>query len=340
MINVGIIGVTGYAGEILLEILLKHPQVRIANLSAKIPKPQNIAEIFPKLKNRLDLVCKEPDLKEICKSCDVVFLALPHTVSQQIVPVLLKNKVKVIDLSADYRLEDTKIYTDFYGVEHVDKANIKHAAYGLAELYRNKIKSSNFIANPGCYPTAASLGLAPLVAFGLIETGSIIIDAKSGVTGAGRKVAEAFLFSEVNEDFKAYKIDTHQHSPEINQVLSKLASEKIRVTFVPHLLPLNKGILETIYAGKSKNLKQKKQDLVSLYKKFYKNEPFVRIKGEGEFPRLKDVVGTNYCDIGIKDSQDKVIIISVIDNLLKGASGQAVQNMNIMHKFPETMGLL
>lgn len=354
MINVGIIGVTGYAGEVLLEILLKHSQVRITNLSAKIPKPQNIAEIFPKFKNRLDLICAEPDLKQIAQACDLVFLALPHTVSQQIVPALLKNKVKVIDLSADYRLQDTRDYTDFYGVKHIDKANLKHAVYGLPELYRNKIKGSNFIANPGCYPTAAALGLAPLVAFGIIDPDSIIIDAKSGVTGAGRKVAEAFLYPEINEDFKAYKVDTHQHSPEINQVLSKLASKKIKVTFVPHLLPLNKGILETIYVKKAKNIKAiatkiggsadnyggKSQNMVSLYKKFYKHEPFVRIKEEGEFPRLKDVVGTNYCDIGIKDSQDKVIIISVIDNLLKGASGQAVQNMNIMYKFPETTGLL
>jgi len=340
MINIGIVGATGYAGEELINILLRHPDARIVSLSAKIDKPQNISEIFPKLKGKIALICQQPDIKEIISKCDLVFLALPHTVSMEMAPSLLSAGKKVIDLSADYRLKDTKIYAQFYKTKHKDKINLSKAVYGLPELYRAKIKVAQFIANPGCYPTAGILALAPLVAFNLVDLGSIIIDAKSGVTGAGKKVVENFLFSEINGDFKAYKVDIHQHAPEINQELSKLADKRISVTFVPHLLPLNRGILETIYVKKSQKSKVKSQNLISLYKKFYKKEPFVRIKEEGDFPKIKDVVHTNFCDIGIKDSGNTIIIIAAIDNLLKGASGQAVQNMNIMYKSPEYTALL
>jgi len=340
MINVGIVGATGYAGEELIDILLRHPDTRIVSLSAKIDKPQNISEIFPNLMGRIALVCTQPDIKEIISKCDLVFLALPHTVSMEMAPKLLSAGKKVIDLSADYRLKDAKIYTQFYKTKHKDKINLSKAVYGLPELYRAKIKVAQFIANPGCYPTAGILALAPLVVFNLVDLGSIIIDAKSGVTGAGKKVAENFLFSEINEDFKAYKVDIHQHAPEINQELSKLADKRINVTFVPHLLPLDRGILETIYVKKIKNQKSKIKNLIALYRKFYKKESFVRIRDEEDFPKIKDVVHTNFCDIGIKDSSDTIIIIAAIDNLLKGASGQAVQNMNIMYKFPEYTALL
>jgi len=340
MINVGIVGATGYAGEELIDILLRHPDVRITDVSAKIEKPQEISDIFPKFKGRINLICAQPDIKKIRGACDLVFLALPHTVSMEMAPKLLKSGKKVIDLSADYRLKDTKIYEKFYNTRHKDKPNLTKAVYGLPEIYRAKIKNARLIANPGCYPTVSILALAPLVAFDLFETGPIIIDAKSGVTGAGRKITEGFLFSEINEDFKAYKVNAHQHSPEINQELSKLAGKKISVTFVPHLLPLNRGILATIYVKKSQKSKVKSQNLTALYKKFYKKEPFVRIRDEEDFPRIKDVVGTNFCDIGIKESADSVIIIAAIDNLLKGAAGQAVENMNIMYKFPEYTALL
>jgi len=340
MLNVGIVGATGYAGEELIGILLRHNAVRITSISAKIDKPKGIAEIFPKFKEQINLICKEPDIKEINNSCELVFLALPHTVSMGIVPLFLKAGKKVIDLSADYRLKDTKIYEKFYHTKQIDKIHLAEAVYGLPEIYRAKIKNANLIANPGCYPTVSILALAPLVAFGLADIDSIIIDAKSGVTGAGRKIAEGFLFSEVNEDFKAYKVNMHQHSPEINQELSKLAGKKIKVTFVPHLLPLSRGILATVYVRKSKKSKAKSQNLINLYKKFYKKEPFIRIRDEGEFPRVKDVTGTNFCDIGIKDNADRVIVIAAIDNLLKGASGQAVQNMNIMYNLPEYTALL
>ncbi|MFH1640745.1 MAG: N-acetyl-gamma-glutamyl-phosphate reductase, partial [Candidatus Omnitrophota bacterium] len=236
--------------------------------------------------------------------------------------------------------EDTKVYELFYKTKQKDNDNLKVSVYGLPELYREKIKKASLVANPGCYPTAAVLALAPAVAMDIVDISSIIIDAKSGVTGAGRKIDAGFLFSEVNDDFKAYKVGMHQHAPEIDQELSKLAQKKITITFVPHLLPLNRGILETIYAKKLKSEKLKVKNLTELYKKFYKKEPFVRVKEEGAFPRIKDVVGTNFCDIGIKDCGNNVIIISAIDNLLKGASGQAVQNMNIMYGFPESAGLV
>lgn len=346
MINAGIVGATGYTGEMLIEILLRHPSVRITHLSAKIDEPQVISEIYPKFKNRIGLVCGQPDEKEIAAKCDLVFLALPHTVSLGIVPGLIRLKKKVIDLSADYRLQDADVYRQYYNVRHNDPDNLALAVYGLPEIYRAKIKTARLIANPGCYPTAAIVALAPLLAMNMADLGSIIIDAKSGVTGAGRKIAQGFLFTEINEDFKAYKVGAHQHAPEINQELSKLSGVKprlakgVEVNFVPHLLPLNRGILETIYLNKAKPAAAGKQGITGLYRKFYKNEPFVRIRQEGDYPRIKDVAGTNFCDICIKDCGRSLIIVAAIDNLLKGAAGQAVQNMNIMCGYPETLSLL
>ncbi|MCM8789705.1 MAG: N-acetyl-gamma-glutamyl-phosphate reductase [Candidatus Omnitrophica bacterium] len=340
MVNVGIVGATGYAGEELIELLLKHPQARINDISAKIDKPKNIAQIFPHFQGRINLVCSKPDLARIKKSCELVFLALPHTVSMEIVAGLLEAGIKVIDLSADYRLKDARTYEKFYMVKHKDIANLKQAVYGLPEIYRLKIRGARLIANPGCYPTVAILALAPLFSLNLVESDSIIIDAKSGVTGAGRKIAESFLFSEINEDFKAYKVNIHQHAPEINQELSKLAGKKITVIFVPHLLPLSRGILATIYVKKSRKSQVASRKLSEVYSNFYKNEPFIRLRKEGDFPRLKDVVKTNFCDICIKEEADRIIVVAAIDNLLKGACGQAVQNMNIMYKFPENLGLL
>jgi len=338
MLNVGIIGVRGYTGEELLYILLRHPQVQVTGLYATNDLAQHISKVFPKVKGKLDLVCKKPDLHEIDKNCELVFLALPHTASMNVVPQLLKMGKRVVDLSADYRLKDIKVYEKFYHVSQKDKVGLSKAVYVLPELYRAKIKSAKLIANPGCYPTASILSLAPLAAFGLVDPDSIIIDAKSGFSGAGKKAVESALLSETKDDFKAYKVNVHQHSPEIDQELSNLAGKKLKVTFVPHLLPVYRGILVTVYAKKTGSARAK--GLGGLYKKFYRNEPFVRIRGEGDYPRLKDVVNTNFCDIAVKDEADKVIVIAAIDNLLKGASGQAVQNMNIMYGFPETAALL
>ena len=341
MVNAGIVGVTGFAGEQILEILLRHHKVRISILCSHRDKAQPIADFLPRFKKRLELVCYPLDAQAIANKADLFFLALPHTVSMDVVPVLIRNKRRVIDLSADYRLRDTRVYEKFYSHPHRDKIGLSLAVYGLPELNREKIKNAQLVANPGCYPTCAILALAPILSCCLDSfcLDTIIIDAKSGVTGAGRKVVEELLFTQVNEDFKAYKVNTHQHMPEIDQELSKIAGKRIKTTFVPHLLPLNRGILETIYLKKDPAKRLKVESLHKLYKNFYKTEPFVRIRPEGEFPRLRDVVGTNFCDLGIYEQKDLVIIIGAIDNLLKGASGQAVQNMNIMCGFTEEMGL-
>lgn len=343
LINVGIIGATGHTGEVLIELLLNHPNVKICHLynSGKSSnQAQAISDVFPKFKNRLELACKKPDWLEIKKDCDLVFLALPHTVSMKFAPKLLSLGKKVIDLSADYRIKNASVYEKFYKVIHQDRPNLKKAIYGLPELNREKIKTASLLANPGCYPTCAILSLAPLLALNLVDIDSIIVDAKSGVSGAGKKLENEYLFSEIQGDFRAYKVNVHQHAPEINQELSKISGQGAQVIFVPHLLPIERGILLTIYLKKIPGAKLKLRSLVELYKKFYKGEPFIRIKSEGVFPRIKDVVKTNFCDIGIKDFGKNIIVIGVIDNLLKGASAQAVQNMNIMYKLPEISGLL
>ena len=342
MLRVGIIGIRGYTGEELIGILLKHPRVKINYLSARLEKPVPVSRIFPRFKNKIGLLCQNFDLARALKSCDLFFLALPHTASMALTPLLLKANKKVIDLSADYRLKDYKIYEARYKVKHTDINNIKQAIYGLPELNKAKIRKARFIANPGCFPTAAILAIAPLLRNKSYSLKDIIIDAKSGYSGAGRKSAFDHFMLELKDDFNAYKVDAHQHAPEIEQELSGLLKKKIRVTFVPHLLPVERGILETIYIRSNHKSQLTSHKLTGLYKKFYKNCPFVRIKKEGEFPRLKDARFSNFCDIGIKVSEDKnmIIVISAIDNLVKGASGQAVQNMNLMCGFKETEGLL
>ncbi|MDD5116099.1 MAG: N-acetyl-gamma-glutamyl-phosphate reductase [Candidatus Omnitrophica bacterium] len=343
VINVGIIGATGHTGEVLIELLLNHPNVRISGLfnsGRGGGGPQIISDVFPKFKNRLDISCTKPDWAKIKKDCDLVFLALPHTVSMNFVPRLLSLGKKVIDLSADYRFANPSVYEKYYKVTHKDKANLKQAVYGLPELYRAKIKTARLLANPGCYPTSAILALAPLLAVELADKDSIVIDAKSGVSGAGKKVEKEFLFSEIQGDFRAYKVNAHQHAPEINQVLSKFSGKKLDVVFVPHLLPIERGILSTVYLKKKPGARLMAKNITELFRKFYKKEPFVRIKADGSFPRIRDVAKTNFCDIGVKDFGRTIIVISAIDNLLKGASAQAVQNMNIMYGLPEKTGLL
>jgi len=339
MLKVGVIGATGYTGEEILKILLKIPEARITYISAKVEKKCNIDEIFPYFKGKLSLECDNLDVKKAVEFCDLVFLALPHTVSMEIAPILLKAGKKVIDLSADYRL-DAQVYKEWYKTLQKDAQNLKSAVYGLPELYREDIKKAKLIANPGCYPTAAILSLAPVVTTLSKEIESVIIDAKSGVTGAGRKASLDFFFSEINENLKAYKVNTHQHMPEIEQELSSLAGKQIAVTFVPHLIPINRGILETVYIKFNKPITSAK--IMDIYKKFYKKEPFVRLRTDGSFPQIRDVVNTNFCDIGLKieEKQGLLILVAAIDNLLKGAAGQAVQNMNLMCGFMETAGLL
>ncbi|MDP3143702.1 MAG: N-acetyl-gamma-glutamyl-phosphate reductase, partial [Candidatus Omnitrophota bacterium] len=295
MLSVGVIGATGYTGEEILKILSRIPEVKIVYLAAKVDKKSNINEIFPYFKGKLSLECDNLDVKKAVLLCDLVFLALPHTISMEVAPAFLFAGKKVIDLSADYRL-DIKVYKEWYKTEQKDNKNLKSAVYGLPELYREDIKKAKLIANPGCYPTAAILSLAPIVATLTKDIESIIIDAKSGVTGAGRKASLDFFFSEINENLKAYKVNSHQHMPEIAQELSKLAGEEIKVTFVPHLIPINRGILETTYVKFNKKITAEK--ILDIYKKFYKSEPFVRVRTDGNFPQIKDVANTNFCDIG------------------------------------------
>lgn len=337
-LRVGVVGATGYTGEELVRILVRHPQAEICYVSGKEDREVKLQELFPYLRGKLDLECRPLSVPQAIEKCDLIFLSLPHTVSMQFAPLFLNAKKKVIDISADYRLKDEQTYEKFYKVPHKDPQNLKQAVYGLPELNREKIRSAHLVANPGCYPTGAILGLLPGLKQGLFDLDSIQIDAKSGVTGAGRKADKSLNFSEVNESFKAYKLFEHQHVPEIDQELSKAAKKGVSVVFVPHLLPLNRGILSTIYVRLKKNTDT--VDLLKIYQKFYAKEPFVKIYCQGLLPEIKNVIGTNFCDVGLKVAQRKhlAVIVTAIDNLDKGAAGQAVQNMNILCGFDETDG--
>jgi len=337
-IKVAIIGVTGYAGEELLRILLNHPAVEITYLGAKIEKDTPIGEIFPQFSS-LHLLChSEIDKEEVLKVADTIFLALPHGVSLQYVPYFYASGKTIIDLSADYRFDSAEIYEKYY-LPHNSPQLLKEKVYGLPELYREKIKKSKLIANPGCYPTGVILGLAPAVKEGWINTESIVVDAKSGVTGAGRSLKPQLLYSEVNEDFKAYAVGTHRHQPEMEQEIAKLGNGKSRILFIPHLAPYNRGIFSTIYADLKVNVSS--EEVWEKYSSFYKEEPFVKILPPEKFPSVKEVRGTNLCliNVRVEERTGKLVILTVIDNLTKGASGQAVQNFNLIMGLPETMGL-
>jgi len=339
MIKAAVVGATGYTGEELIGILSGHPDVEVTSLTAIVEGPVKFSTLFPHFKGKVDLICKSLDVNEVSKVSDLVFLALPHRVSMEVAPKFLEKGKKVIDLSADYRLHDTKTYKRWYGIPHKDEGNLKNAVYGLPEVYRKRIKESNLIANPGCYPTGVILAALPMLKEKAYQPDYIIADSKSGLTGAGRKADINLCFGEVNENLKAYKINEHQHSPEINQELSLVANKKIEVVFVPHLIPVQRGILSTVYLKLKKGVSEKQ--IIDLYKKSYQKEPFVRVFEKGLLPQVKDVARTNFCDIGIKVDEKKglVIAVSAIDNLQKGASGQAAQNMNIMCGFEEKAGL-
>jgi len=335
-VKVGIVGATGYTGEEIVRSLARHEGVKMTSLTAIIDKPMAFSDLFPAHKGTVDIVCKELDLDEVISSVDLVFLALPHTVSMQYVPKFLAAGKKVIDLSADYRLK-ADVFKKWYKAKHTDSANLNKAVYGLPELYRKKIKDTLLVANPGCYPTATILASAPAIKSG-ITSGPIQVDAKSGVTGAGRRASIALSFGEVDGNLKAYKINEHQHMPEMIGVLSDVAKSDIKVNFTPHLIPMRRGILSTVYIPLKKKIKE--DDVLTEYEKFYEKEPFVRIYKGGKLPEIKDVIYTNFCDIGMKVTGDTLVVVSCIDNLLKGASGQAVQNMNILCGFKETEGLI
>ncbi|OFW80883.1 MAG: N-acetyl-gamma-glutamyl-phosphate reductase [Alphaproteobacteria bacterium RIFCSPLOWO2_01_FULL_40_26] len=335
-LQIAIIGASGYTGAELVRILLNHKKVEIAALVANSNAGQKIEQLYPHLihYNLPDL--KTPEEIDFTK-IDLAFGCLPHTTSQEVFKKLLaqNSHLKVIDLSADFRLENPSDYAKWYEHEHSAQSLQPQAIYGLSEIHRNKIKKSNLIACPGCYPTSALLSLIPLLQNNLIEKHDIIIDSKSGVTGAGRSVKQSNLFCEINESVKAYSVGKHRHTAEIEQELAKACGEKIEVDFTPHLLPINRGIISTIYA----KTKFSASDIQNCLEKKYEDEPFVKvISGD---PNIKDVVGTNFCIMSVKAARTKgkVIIVSVIDNLCKGASGQAVQNMNIVFGFDEREGL-
>ena len=339
MLNCAVLGATGYTGVELIKILLRHSRVKIVGLTTRQNEPIPVQKLIPSLPANIDLVVEQYSFNKIQKSADLVFLCLPHTEAMQTAAKFRKSGKIVIDLSADFRLRDYREYENWYGVPHENPELLKEAVYGLPELHREKIKKTDLVANPGCYPTSISLGLLPLLKNKLIELDSIVIDSKSGVSGAGKKLTPATQFCELDENFYAYKVGKHQHTPEIAQTLGDAAGSKVGVTFVPHLLPIDRGILSTIYVQKKSKVKP--EVIRKAYENYYGNEPFVRLKSDGQFPALKDVQNTNYCDIGlaVDSKSNRVIIISAIDNLVKGASGQAVQNMNVRCGFEENEGL-
>lgn len=335
--KVAVLGASGYTGSELIRFLLIHPKAEVAHLTAEKHAGKKISQVFPHLTGFLDLELKSLKPKSIPNDIDVIFAALPHGTSAQVIKELYERDVKIIDLGADFRISN-KNYKKWYG-QHPCPDLIKKAVYGITELNREKVKKAKLVANPGCYPTSAILGLAPILKNDIADESSIIVDSKSGVTGAGRSPSLDYHFSEVNEGLKAYKVGEHRHMPEIQEALSNYSGLKVNISFTPHLIPMDRGILSTIYVNlKSKTTTKK---LIDLYQKHYENERFVRICEEKVYPSTNQVRGSNYCDIGIKvnSSNNTAVIVSVIDNLVKGASGQAVQNMNVMLGFDENMGL-
>lgn len=338
MIKVGIVGGTGYTGVELLRLLAAHPEVEIQAITSRSEKGLPVADMYPNLRGHLDLAFSEPDMA-VLKKCDVVFFATPNGIAMTMARELVDAGVKVIDLAADFRIKDIKEWSKWYGMEHACPELVEQAVYGLPEVNRAEIKNAQLIANPGCYPTAVQLGLLPLIENGLIETDNLIADAKSGVSGAGRTAAVGTLQAESSENFKAYGVAGHRHLPEIKQGLALANKADVGLTFVPHLVPMIRGIHATCYAKlKDKNTADQLQ---SLYEKQYADEVFVDVMPAGSFPETRSVKGANHCRMAIHVPQggDTVVILSVIDNLVKGAAGQAVQNMNIMFGLNEDAGL-
>lgn len=336
--KVGIIGATGYTGVELLRLLLLHPEVEVTVLTSQKYAGVPIDQVFPSLMKHLPLKCEELAVDQISKKTDFIFTAVPHKTAMETVPLFYRQGKKVVDLSADFRFKDPGVYEKWYQ-KHTSADLLPESVYGLPELHREKIRIAKIVGNPGCYPTGALIGLIPLLKKGLASLENIVIDSKSGVSGAGRDVVLESLFCEVNEGVKAYKIFEHRHLPEIEQELSEIAQKKVAVTFVPHLIPMDRGILTTLYLVLTK--KWKTEEVLNIFQEHYQKEPFIRIYPNGKLPNTKDVRGSNFCNIGVKVNEvdGRAVVVTAIDNLVKGASGEAVQNMNIMLGYPETMGL-
>ena len=339
MIKAAIIGGTGYAGQELLRILYRHPDVDVVSVGSRSFDGQPLKDVYHLYNNISDAVCEHRELDELAKEADVVFLALPHGIASEKVTAAVLDQTRIIDLGADFRLNDLNIYEEWYEVKHHGEALMEEAVYGLCELHREAIKKARLIANPGCYTTCSILSLAPLIKNKLIDPASIIIDAKSGVTGAGRGTNLPFMYCECNESVKAYKVACHRHTPEIEQELGLLAGKPLQLLFTPNLVPMNRGILAICYANLL-NTDMDEEDLRQVYRDFYKDEYFVRLTEEA-VPETRWVKGSNYCDIGLKVDKrtGRVIVMGVIDNLVKGAAGQAVQNMNLMFGLDEKTGI-
>jgi len=336
MLAVGVVGGTGYTGVELLRLLVTHSQVELRYITSRSESGNKVADMFPNLRGFTDICFTEPTVEALAE-CDVVFFATPNGTAMKMVPELIKNDVRVIDLAADFRLKDAAVWKQWYGMDHACTDVLADAVYGLPEINRTDIKSAKVVANPGCYPTAVTLGFLPLIENGLIDDQHLIADAKSGVSGAGRGASVATLQAESAENFKPYGVDGHRHLPEIKQTLSNAAGHDVGLTFVPHLLPMIRGIEASLYA----TIKNDVSDLHQLYMERYANEPFVDVLPEGVMPETRSVKGANTCRISVFRPQqgDTVVVSSVIDNLMKGAAGQAIQNMNIMFDFDETEGL-
>jgi N-acetyl-gamma-glutamyl-phosphate reductase len=341
MTRIAILGASGYTALELIKLLLRHPGAEIVAVTSRQEGKQPISAVHPSLTGRIDLPLEDLSTEEIAARADCAFSCLPHGASAAVAGPLVEAGVRVIDLSADYRLTDPNVYAQWYGEKHADPGRLGRAVYGLPELFRSRIPSANLIANPGCYPTSAILPLAPLLKAGLIATDDIIVDSKSGVSGAGRTAKMTTLFPECNESMSAYNVGKHRHTPEIDQVLSVSCSKKIEVIFTPQLAPMDRGILTTAYA-KPKNdgpLGEVTEEKVTeALKDFYADEPFVRVVSH--FPGTKDCAFSNFCDITARVVRGRVITISCLDNLIKGASGAALQNFNLMFGYPETTALL
>ncbi|MCK9479508.1 MAG: N-acetyl-gamma-glutamyl-phosphate reductase [Firmicutes bacterium] len=340
LIRASVLGATGYAGEELVRILAAHPKVKIVHLISKSYAGEAFSDVYQSFTNILDIKLEDIDVERISKDSDVVFTALPHGACSAIVPKFIEAGVRVIDFSGDYRYTDKDIYEKWYGIKHNSPHLLKKAVYGLCELNRKEIAGKALVANPGCYTTCSILALAPAVAEKIIDTSSIIIDAKSGVTGAGRSASLDFSFCECAENMKAYKVAEHRHTSEIEQQLSMIANEEITLTFSPHLMPLKRGIIATCYAN-LKDTRYSTQEIIEIYKDFYKNERFIRIYPNGRLPEIKYITSSNYTDIGLKvDGRNcRLIVVCCLDNLVKGAAGQAVQNMNILFGIAEETGI-
>jgi len=338
VIRVCIYGGSGYTGQELARLLLNHPGAKVVSITSRRFAGVSLADVYPVLAGQTELVYTNDPPELLAKGADLVFLALPHGASMELAPVFRKAGKKVIDLSADFRIRDVAVYESWYR-KHTAATLIEDAVYGLPELYREQIRGADLLANPGCYPTSVILGLAPALRSHLLDPSSVIADSKSGATGAGREPQIASLYCEVAGGFKAYKVGGHRHTPEIEQELSCLAGQPMTISFTPHLLPMKRGILSTIYAKLDKDISA--EEATALYRGFYEKEPFVRICRAGQFPNISSVAGSNFCDIGVTVDKrtNRLVVVSVIDNLIKGASGQAIQNMNLMCNLPEGSGL-